>query len=314
MNTTELPGTREAFIRTATELLDEDPRVALVLAEISAERFTEAGRNHPGRVINVGIREQLLVSVASGLAMSGMRPIAHTFPSFLVERPFEQVKLDFAHQSVGGILVSWGGSYDISFGGRTHMSPGDVALIDSLPGWSIRVPGHPAEAAALLRASVPGDDAVYLRLSEQQNTRPYARDGEMTVLRRGEQGVVLVVGPLADHVLAATEQLDVTVLYTPTVRPLDVVTLRSAAFTAQPDILLVEPALRGTSTHAIAEALVDVPHRIASLGVDRLAEVRAYGTPDEHERAHGLDAASIAEQARRFFARGARREPLSQAG
>ena len=91
---------RERFCRIASDLLDTDPRLAVVLADISADAFGPAQRRHPDRVINLGIREQLVISVAGGLALSGMRPIAHTFASFLVERPWEQIKLDLVHQGV----------------------------------------------------------------------------------------------------------------------------------------------------------------------------------------------------------------------
>ena len=124
---------RRTFARTAATLVDEDLSVALVYAEISGQFFGDVERRHPERVINVGIREQLLVSTGAGLALTGMRPIVHTFASFLVERAFEQIKLDFNHQDVGGVLVGSGGSFDISGGGRTHQAPGDVALIDTLP-------------------------------------------------------------------------------------------------------------------------------------------------------------------------------------
>ena len=97
---------RERFIATASEMLDSDPRVAVVLADISAAQFAAAAARHPGRVINVGIREQLLIGVTGGLALAGLRPIAHTFPAFLIERPFEQVKLDLTHQDAGAVLVS----------------------------------------------------------------------------------------------------------------------------------------------------------------------------------------------------------------
>src|SRR5215475_2102425 len=142
---------RERFTSVTPDMLAADPRLALVLADITADSFEPARRRYPDRVLNLGIREQLLVSVAGGLALAGLRPVAHTFASFLVERPFEQIKLDLNHLDVGAVLVSAGASYDNSAGGRTHQSPGDVALLDTLPGWTVHVPGHPDEAEALLR-------------------------------------------------------------------------------------------------------------------------------------------------------------------
>ncbi|MFJ6233594.1 transketolase family protein [Streptomyces griseus] len=282
---------RDRFISTASRLLDEEPRLAVVLADISADGFASALRAHPDRVINVGIREQLLVGAGAGMALTGMRPIVHTFASFLVERPFEQVKLDFGHQGVGGILVSAGGSYDWPAGGFTHMSPGDVALLDTLDGWTVHVPGHPDEAEALLRESVAGDDRVYVRLSLQANREALSVSGSagFAVVREGRGGTVIAVGPMLDDVLAATEGLDVTVLYATTVRPFDAAGVRRAAAAATTaDVVIVEPYLAGTSTAAAGEALIDLPHRVLGLGVGR-AELRRYGQMEEHLAAHGLD-------------------------
>ena len=121
---------REQFARTAADLVRTDDSVALVYAEISGKFFGDVETEHPDRVVNVGIREQLLVNVGAGFALTGMRPIVHTFGSFLVERAFEQIKLGFGHQDVGGVLVGSGGSFDIASGGRTHQAPGDMALLD----------------------------------------------------------------------------------------------------------------------------------------------------------------------------------------
>jgi transketolase len=292
---------REVFGRTVTELLDTDPRVALVLADISASMFEPARIRHPDRVINVGIREQLLIGVASGLALTGLRPVVHTFPSFLVERPFEQIKLDLNHQDVGAVLVSYGGSYDMASEGRTHQSPGDVALLDTLPGWTIHVPGHPAEADRLLRTAIAGTDRVYLRLSTESNAEPIDGD-RVRVLRTGSRGVVLAVGPMLDRVLAATATMDVTVAYTATVRPLDGFGLRGAVLAAdRADVVLVEPYLAGTSAYLVNAALDDVPHRLRSLGVSREFEPRMYGSPADHDVVHGLDTAGIAVAVRSFL-------------
>lgn len=292
---------RETFLSTMDDALAVDPRLVVVLADISAAQLGTARVRHPGRVINVGIREQLLVSVAGGLALTGLRPVVHTFASFLVERPFEQVKLDLGHQGVGAVLVSSGASYDMAYAGRTHQSPADVALIDSLPGWSVHVPGHPEEARRLILESLPGDGKVYVRLSEQSNAEPHLGAG-FQVMRRGSRGVVLAVGPMLDRVLNATEGADVTVLYASTIRPFDAEGLRTAVWaTGFADIVLVEPYNRGTSAHAVAEALSDIPHRLLSLGVRRDVEVRTYGATSDHDLAHGLDETSLAAAIKSFL-------------
>jgi transketolase len=290
---------RERFAAVTSRLLAEQPRLAVVLADIGADSFEPARKRYPDRVINLGIREQLLISVTGGLALAGLRPVAHTFASFLVERPFEQIKLDLNHQGAGAVLVSAGASADFADNGRTHQSPGDVALLGALPGWTVHVPGHPDEAERQLRAAATGRDLVYVRLSTAANTVPLAAaPGQLTVLRTGRRGTVLAVGPLADPVLDATLGLDVTVLYAATIRPLDTATLRGTLGEAA--VVLAEPYLAGTSVPAVSDALRDIPHRILGLGVGR-AELRRYGTPAEHQAAHGLDARSLRESVTRFL-------------
>lgn len=292
---------RETFVNTVTGELDNDPRLAVVLAEISADRFTEAAGYHPKRVINVGIREQAMIGVAAGLSLTGMRPVVHTITPFLVERPFEQIKLDLNHQSAGAVLVSTGASYDYPAAGRTHMAPGDVALLDTLPDWTVHVPGHPAEVATMLRTAFATDDFVYMRLSERGNAEALATGPEFRTIRHGRDGVVVAVGPMLRPVLAATAMLDVTVLYAATIRPFDAAGLRAAVLSASPDVVLVEPYMRGTSVHVINDALSDLPHRVHALGVRRDAELRAYGTAEQHEAAHGLGPTGIAASVRRFL-------------
>lgn len=296
---------REAFAATVSAGLDTDPRLTVVLADISAALFARAAAQHPDRVVNVGIREQLMVGVAGGLALTGQRPVVHTYAPFLVERAFEQIKLDLGHQGVGAVLVSVGASYDGSEMGRTHMAPGDVALFDTLPGWTVHVPGHADEVPRLLAPALAGDDRVYLRLSTRGNSAARPVGQGMVVIRAGSRralGTIVAVGPMLDRVLAATRGLDATVAYAATVRPFDRGGLnRIAAAAAHADVMVVEPYMRGTSAHEVAEALGDRRHRQLGLGVVRDREVRGYGTPEDHDRAHGLDIEGIAARAREFF-------------
>jgi transketolase len=286
---------RSRFYELAAQALLDDERVALVTAEIGVGELPA----HP-RHFNVGIREQLLIGVTAGLALEGLRPVAHTYTPFLVERPYEQVKLDLGHQDLGAVLVSTGASYDASTSGRTHQAPEDVTIMSALPGWTIHVPGHPDELERLFLRSLSGDDRVYIRMSEEENVARVDGDG-VVVLRRGERvgPVVLAVGPTLSETLAAVADLPITVAYTATPHPLDANGVRDALGTGR-DVVLVEPYLAGTSAAQIAAALIDRPHRLLSLGVTN-PELRRYGTRTEHRAAHGLDAAGIRASIERFM-------------
>src|SRR5262245_54532984 len=204
---------RERFYELAREALDENERVAVVTAQIGTDSIGE----HP-RHFDVGIREQLMIGVAAGLALEGYRSVAHSYTPFLVERPYEQIKLDLGHQDLGAVLVSTGASYDAARSGRTHQAPEDVAALSALPGWTIHVPGHADEFERAFARALGGDDRVYIRLSEETNAQPVAGDG-LVVLRRGSDAapLILAVGPTLDQALEATVDLDATVAYLATV-------------------------------------------------------------------------------------------------
>ena len=277
---------RSRFYRVAAEALDDDERVALVVADIGVSQLPQHERVH-----NVGIREQLMIGVTAGLALEGYRAVAHSYTPFLVERPYEQIKLDLGHQDVGAILVSIGASYDASREGRTHQAPEDVSLMSALPGWTIHVPGHPDEVERLFRRALATDDRVYIRLSEEVNHARVDGDG-LVVLRRGSEDApfVITVGPTLGPTLEATAGLDATVAYLATVRPFDRDGLRAAV--RGTDVVLVEPYLAGTSSAEVSAALTDRPHRLLALGVPN-GELRRYGEGAEHRAAYGLDALGV---------------------
>jgi transketolase len=277
---------------TASDLVESDPRVAVVLAEISVDRFARAMRTAPDRVINVGIMEQTLVGVGAGFAMEGFHTIVHTMAPFLVERPFEQVKLDFGYQGLGGTLASVGAPYDYGTEGGTHHSSGDVALMLTVPGTEVLVPGCAAELDSLLRATYANGRLTYLRASIAQNDEAFdVAPGRAQVIRRGSRATVVAVGPMLTRTLAATEGLDVTLLHTASVAPFDAAALAGAAG-EDPLVIAVEPFYEGTMVPSLTEALRQVPSRFASIGVPRRF-ITTYGTLAEHDRELGLDAAGI---------------------
>jgi transketolase len=278
------------FVSISSDLLDAHPRLAVVLAGIAGERFASAARRHQGRVIDVGAREQLQIGVGGGLALAGMRPIMHASAGSLVERRFERIRVDLGREGVGGVVV-----------GESYGRPADVALLDTLDGWTVHVPGHPDEAEVLLRRAAAEDGRVYVRLSPRSNLRPRpVAESRFLTMRGGRGGVVIAVGPMLDEVMAATEGLNTTVLYAATVRPFDGRAVREAvAGRDAADVMIVEPYLAGTSTRFADEALAGTPHRVLGLGVAR----RAPRGCAEQLAADGLDARSLRARILAFLPR-----------
>jgi transketolase len=295
---------RERMGAVVNELLETDPRTALVLADISAGHFREALQRFPNRAINVGIMEQTMVSLAAGLALEGFHPIVHSIAPFVVERPFEQIKLDFCYQGLGGTLISIGASYDYGTDGMTHQAPGDVPILKTLPRMQVCVPGTSDEFERLLRQTYNNGEPTYIRTSVQQNnaSRP-VRFGKLHLERGGRAGVVVAVGPMLDRTLQATQDLDLTVLYATTVVPFDEVALRDAVAGAAPNVILVEPYYEGGLVREIAQALWATPARIEVIGVPRQVLER-YGPPERHDRALGLTADGIRARIERFLESG----------
>ena len=104
-------------------------------------------KKHPLRAHNIGILEQSTIGLAAGLSLAGHFPIVHTIAPFLVERAYEQIKIDLGYQQLGSNLVSVGGSYDYAGLGCTHHCPADVGILNKIPGIEIIVPGHKSFSA-----------------------------------------------------------------------------------------------------------------------------------------------------------------------
>jgi len=108
---------RRTFGKIISELADEDEKIFVIVGDIGYRVFDEFRDKHPSRFINMGICEQSIISVCSGMALEGLKPWVYTITPFLIERPFEQIKLDIDQQNVNVKLV---GFADYPTLGPTH--------------------------------------------------------------------------------------------------------------------------------------------------------------------------------------------------
>jgi transketolase len=270
----------------------------LLLGDIGVYGFREVLATHSSRVYNIGLLEQSTVSVAAGLALSGMIPIVYTIAPFMVERALEQIKVDLCYQDLGANLISIGGSYDYSKLGPTHHCPADVPILNQIPGIEIIVPGHPDELDSLFNEIYNNSSPTYVRLSDYSNDKSYdVKIGKNLVIKKGGQLVIIAVGPILQLILNAVNDIDVTVIYCTTIKPFDLTVLDNFA---DHKVLIVEPYYSGAIANSIMRGMGSMGRNVECVGVQN-EFIDKYGTRKEIDNFIGLTVENIKKRVVRMI-------------
>lgn len=158
---------RNIFADTMLEIGVRDHDLVVLVGDISHGILQPFSNACPGRYFNIGICEPATVNVAAGLSRVGLIPVVHTIAPFLIERSYEQIKLDFGYQKLGVNLVSVGSAFDYAQLGCSHHCYTDISLIGHLPGSRIFCPGSAVEFKVLFKNNYRSNAICYYRLSEQ---------------------------------------------------------------------------------------------------------------------------------------------------
>jgi transketolase len=282
---------RKTFVEVVSKSFSSSEKPFLLLGDIGVFGFSKLQEEFPKKVINVGIMEQAMIGIASGLAMKGKIPTIHTIAPFMVERALEQIKVDFGYQGLPGNFVSVGASFDYAALGCTHHCPADVSLISTIPNSRIYVPGNAKEFADQYLKHWDDGNLNYFRLSETSHTvdLPYFNSGIHKV-KSGSRASVFVVGPLLEETFQATNELDVDLYY---VNELSNSLLKDAKdIDIKNLVVIVEPYYSGPLTNLLIESNHLKQTKIRQIGVPR-EFLNNYGTQSDHLSILQLDADGI---------------------
>lgn len=194
---------RNTFADTFYEAGKRDPRIAIVVADISPAGSIEKFRKEfPTRFVNTGVAEQVMIGMCAGMALRGLRPFAYTIATFTLYRPFEMVRDDLCYQNLPVTIVGIGGGVTYSTLGGTHHAQEDVAIASAIPNMTVVAPCDPAETKLATEWCVTQERGpVYLRLGkagEPVLTKDAADPWEFGKLRyvtRGNDVCILSYGP-----------------------------------------------------------------------------------------------------------------------
>ena len=271
---------RDAFAATLEALADADDRVVAVVNDsVGSSKLGSFAKRFPERLINVGIAEQTLIGVASGLANGGKRPFVSAAACFMTARGLEQIKADIAYSNANVTLC--GMSPGVAYGqlGPTHHSIEDVAWLRAIANIVVVVPADPLETEQALVAAADHEGPVFVRVSRMAVPSVYREGyhfeiGRASRLREGGDITIVANGTMVARALAGAELLaadgiEARVVSMPTVKPLDVDELETAAEETGAIVTIEEHTIYGGLGSAVAEVIVSrsmpVPMRI--LGV-----------------------------------------------
>lgn len=262
------------------------------------------------RTIEVGVAEQNLVTVASGLAAMGNIPFAASYAAFSPGRNWEQIRTTICLNNQPVKLVGSHAGLNVGADGATHQMLEDIALMRSLPNMVVLAPGD-ANEAKLMAAAMAGDKRPnYVRLPREKTplflNQMTFEIGKSYSLRQGKNVALLGTGVMTYQLLKAAEKLakeydiQAEVIHFPTVKPLDEEVVLDVAQKCQAVITAEEGQIAGGFGSSVTELLSEkLPVKMKRIGVDDV--FGESGKMSELWQKHGLDVDSIVRSVVNFL-------------
>ncbi len=298
---------RKGFGRGLLEAGRQNSKIVAICADLTESTqmhfFAEA---YPDRFIDVGVAEQNLVTVASGLSAVGKIPFVSSYAAFSPGRNWEQIRTTIALNDRPVKIIGSHAGISVGPDGATHQMLEDLALMRAMPNMVVIAPCDSLEAEKATLAMASDERPNYMRVAREATPivttlhTPF-EIGKAYVFREGKDITIAATGTMTYQALAAAEELarhkiSAEVIHVPTIKPLDSATIIKSAAKTRHVITAEEAQINGGLGSAVAELLGEnLPTPMLRIGMqDRFGES---GKPEELLKHFGLTAEHIAKTA-----------------
>jgi transketolase len=311
----EMAATRDGFGKALLELGESNPNVVVLCADLAESTRTLAFKEkYPDRYIELGVAEQNLATVASGLANYGKIPFITSYAAFSPGRNNEQIRTTISLNNVPVKIAGAHAGLSVGPDGATHQALEDVALMRVQPNMTVLYPSDSEEARKITLAAAAHPGPVYIRLAREKTPIMTTGDtpfeiGKANVVWESDQKpwvAVFATGPLLYQALMAVKELEfkipTVVVNISSIKPLDRETILAAAKDAGAVVTVEEHQQAGGMGSSIAELLAaEAPMPIEFVAVkNRFGQS---GTAEELYKEYGLDAPHIVEAVQKALIR-----------
>ncbi len=307
---------REGFGIGLVEAADVDPNVVGLCADLTeSTRMEPFAKKYPNRFVQIGVAEQNLAAVASGMAAAGKVPFISSYAMFSPGRNWEQIRTTICYNERHVVIAGSHAGVSVGPDGATHQAIEDIAITRPIANMTVLAPAdmHEARKATVAAASLPGP--VYIRLAREKTPvfttaeTPFAIGKAYELFRSDNkpQAAVIACGPLAHNALLAAAELEkegiaVVVINNHTIKPMDENAIIKAAQEAGAVVTVEEHQVMGGMGSAVAEVLAkNYPVPMEFVGVqNRFGES---GDPKELIEKFGMGISSIVEVVKKVIKR-----------
>jgi transketolase len=204
---------RGPFIRSLVQLAEQDPRIILLTGDLGFQSIEPFIEKFPQRFVNMGVAEQNMVGVATGLAEAGYIPFIYSIVNFAVLRPYEFIRNGPVYHQLPVRIIGIGGGYEYGSAGITHYGLEDLGVLRIQPGIIVVAPADFEQAVTALKTTYQLQLPVYYRLSKDEKTIIPGLDGRFSVdkielIKEGGDFLFLSTGAITAGVVQAAAQLE----------------------------------------------------------------------------------------------------------
>ena len=304
---------RATFARILSELAEKDDRIVLLTGDLGFTVLEPFRDKFPNRFFNMGVAEQNMVGVATGMAEAGMVPFCYSIGTFASLRPFEFIRNGPVLHNLPVRVIGLGAGFEYGTAGPTHYSLEDIGIMRTQPGLTVIAPADFEQAGAALHASWDLPGPVYYRIGkDEKSTMPGLEArfelGRTQTVRKGDDLLIFTCGPISLDVAEAADDLAkngiaATVVVVSSISPVPENDLVESLSRHRVALTVETHSVTGGLGSLVAEVIADhgIGTRLVRLGVRAGSKGRS-GSPAHMHARHGLDKAGIVKAARSLLA------------
>jgi len=292
---------RNSFVKELENLADKDKDIVAMLADNGIIVFDNYKDKYPNQFVNVGISESALIGMASGMAMSGLKPFVYTIIPFLTMRPYEFIKNDICYQNTNVKLIGIGAGFAYSTLGPTHHAIEDISIMNILPNLTIISPADPLETQKATKAIYDLNTPAYMRIGTGKNPKIYENDynfeiGKGIVLKEGKDLTIISTGTILSLLKEIVNEIDIDIelINIHTIKPIDEELIIKSVTKTKKVITIEEHFITGGLGSIVANVLStnQIKVKFKQLGIkDNF--VSHYGSLEYLRKLNNLDKDSI---------------------